>query len=338
MKQIPIEKCCAVLTLLENGQSCHKIATQLQLGHSTVAEIHQQVTTPLPKASGGHPTKLTPYAHRCIVCLITSGQADNASQVKQKLQDPSPINISTQTICNALKKENLRAGVKSKKPLLCKCHIKACYDFAVKYQHWTEDDWFHVIFSDEMKINHMGSDGRVWVWKKAGAPITKQHVLPTVKFGGGSVMVWGCMTAHGIGFCCRIDGRMDGSLYREILEDHVFQTAEWYGVGREDFIFQQDGDPKHRSKLAQEWFKDNKVKVLDWPAQSPDLNPIEHLWWYLKRRLHSYPTDPKSIHELWERIEVEWERIPKEVCVDLIRSMPRRVAAVLKAKGGYTKY
>jgi len=135
MKQIPIEKHRASLTLLENRQSCHKIATQLQLGHSTVADICQQVTTPLPKASGGHPTKLTPYARHCIVCLITSGQADNASQVKKKLQDPSPIDISTQTIRNALKKENLRAGVKSKKPLLHKCHIKACYDFAVKYQH-----------------------------------------------------------------------------------------------------------------------------------------------------------------------------------------------------------
>ena len=228
--------------------------------------------------------------------------------------------------------------MKAKKPLLSKQHVKQHYEFAVKYQHWTEEDWFRVIFSDETKINHLGSDGRVWVWKKPGAGLTQQHVSGTVKFGGGSLMVWGCMTAHGVGYMCRIDGRMDGELYREIMEDHLFQTVDYYGMDRERFVFQQDNDPKHTSRVAQGWFMENQVEVLDWPAQSPDLNPIEHLWWHLKKRLGTYPQDPKSILELWERVEAEWEKIPKEVCLDLIKSMPRRVAAVLKAKGGYTKY
>jgi hypothetical protein len=92
------------------------------------------------------------------------------------------------------------------------------------------------------------------------------------------------------------------------------------------------------SKLAQKWFKDNGIKVLDWPAQSPDLNPIEHLWSILKFHLAAYPTPPPSIEELWKRVEAEWEKIPKEECLKLINSMPRRVAAVLKVKGGYTKY
>ena len=90
--------------------------------------------------------------------------------------------------------------------------------------------------------------------------------------------------------------------------------------------------------MAKDWFQDNGVEVLDWPAQSPDLNPIEHLWFHLKRRLGVYPDAPKSMLELWERVQEEWEKIPKETCLELIRSMPRRVAAVLKAKGGYTKY
>ena len=174
--------------------------------------------------------------------------------------------------------------------------------------------------------------------EKARCWLTQQHVSGTVKFGGGSLMVWGCMTAHGVGYMCRIDGRMDGELYREIMEDHLFQTVDYYGMDRERFVFWQDNDPKHTSRVAQGWFMENQVEVLDWPAQSPDLNPIEHLWWHLKKRLGTYPQDPKSILELWERVEAEWEKIPKEVCLDLIKSMPRRVAAVLKAKGGYTKY
>ena len=131
---------------------------------------------------------------------------------------------------------------------------------------------------------------------------------------------------------------MDAELYEEILEDHVFKTLEYYGMNPDDFIFQQDNDPKHTSKKAKKWFEDNNVTVLDWPPQSPDLNPIEHLWHILKMRLATYERHTKSIQELWERVEVEWEKIPKEECVKLIQSMPRRVAAVLKAKGGYTKY
>jgi transposase len=75
-----------------------------------------------------------------------------------------------------------------------------------------------------------------------------------------------------------------------------------------------------------------------WPAQSPDLNPIEHLWGYLKRRLAEHKHPPNGIHELWDRVQVDWEEITALECQKLIKSMPRRVQAVLKAKGGYTKY
>ena len=77
---------------------------------------------------------------------------------------------------------------------------------------------------------------------------------------------------------------------------------------------------------------------MQWPANSLDLNPTKHLWSYLKRRLAEYPEPPPSITELWHRVEKEWEAIPLSVCQKLIESMPGRVAAVLKAKGHYTKY
>jgi DDE superfamily endonuclease len=194
------------------------------------------------------------------------------------------------------------------------------------------------MFTDETKINQIGSDGRQWVWKRAGAPLQSQHILQTIKFGGGYVMIWGCMTTAGVGLMCRIEGKMDAELYEEILEDHVFQTLEYYDLNPSNFIFQQDNDPKHTSKRAKKWFEDHEVELLDWPAQSPDLNPIEHLWHILKMHLQQYENPPKGIQELWERVQEEWEKIPKEECVNLINSMPRRIKAVLKAKGGHTKY
>ena len=151
-------------------------------------------------------------------------------------------------------------------------------------------------------------------------------------------MIWGCISAEGVGYACRIDHHMDAKVYTDILDDYLLPTIDYYDLEKDNIIFQQDNDSKHTSKAAQKWFENNEIEVLEWPAQSPDLSPIEHLWEYLEWRLAAYKTEPKGMLELWERIEIEWDKIPLEVCMNLIESMPRRIAAVLKAKGGYTRY
>jgi hypothetical protein len=159
-----------------------------------------------------------------------------------------------------------------------------------------------------------------------------------VKYGGGSLMVWGCMTAKGIGYLTKIEGNIDADLYCQILQDELVNTLSFYDLGLEDIIFQQDNDPKHTSKKAKKCLSDMGLMVLDWPAQSPDLNPIEHLWGHLKRCLSARATQPTGMLDLWERVQEEWEKISQEVVVKLIDSMPHRIEAVIKAKGGPTKY
>lgn len=338
MKSIPEETHNNILSLLDNGLSSRKIAAQLGVSRSTIDRIRTKSRADIPKSHGGRPAKLKATDKRRLLRTITSGKADNAVQLTRELRDVSNIEVSAQTVRRALKEAGLKAATKKKKPRLLPRHIRQRLDFATKYQHWTVEDWKRVIWSDETKINRLGSDGREWVWKKPGSTLTEQHVKGTVKFGGGSLMIWGCMTAQGVGYACRIDGNMNAELYTRILEDEFLQSLEYYEMEVDKVIFQQDNDPKHTSHAAQKWFKDNGVEVLDWPAQSPDLNSIEHLWQYLKQQLATYETDPVSMHELWERVEAEWNKIPPQTCIDLITSMPRRVAAVLKAKGGYTKY
>ena len=194
------------------------------------------------------------------------------------------------------------------------------------------------MWSDETKINCLGSGGRKWAWKGAGEGLSDRLVQGTQKFGGGSLMIWGCMLWEGPGYATKIEGRMDAKLYTGIMEDELQETLDYYGKNPQDIIFQQDNDPKHTSKLAKDWFQTHGIKVMTWPAQSPDLNPIEHLWDHLKRRLGGYENAPGGMEELWERVQVEWEKIGADVCQNLIESMPRRVEAVIKAKGGYTKY
>jgi hypothetical protein len=232
----------------------------------------------------------------------------------------------------------MKAVVKRKRPFLSKQHRRERLDFAITHQDWTVEDWKTVVWSDETKINRLGSDGRKWVWKKAGEGLSDRLVQGTKKFGGGSLMMWGCMLWEGAGYACRIDGRMDGELYTKILEDELQESLAYFSKDPSSVIFQQDNDPKHKCNKATTWFEDHGLKVLPWPAQSPDLNPIEHLWTHLKVKLGEYERPPAGILELWERVQVEWDKIEPEVCQNLIESMPSRVAAVLKAKGGYTKY
>ena len=323
-----------IITLLHNGKSIQQVADQLHVSFSMVQRLYKTISPSLPRNIGGCPARLTAHDQRLLTRKVTSAAADTAPQLKKLLD----LDVSTQTIRRALRKAGLKAAVKQKMPFLSKAHRRRRLEFALEHQHWTLDDWSRVVWSDETKINRLGSDGRSWVWKNPGSGLRDQYVSGTVKFGGGSLMVWGCMTPQGVGYMCKIDGRMDAELYTSILQDDFLKTVEFYGLDRADLIFQQDNDPKHTSKTASKWFKENNINVLKWPAQSPDLNPIEHLWQHLKWQLNAYEVPPAGIHELWDRVQVEWEAIPTEVCRNLIESMPRRVEAVIKAKGGQTKY
>ena len=131
--------------------------------------------------------------------------------------------------------------------------------------------------SDETNINRFCSDGRSWYWSREGESLKPHQVKQTVKHGGGSIMVWGCMTFDGPGYICRIEGTLDQHLYKRILGDELLQTLEYYQLESDKVIFQHDNDPKHTAKSVREWLDQQPFDVLKCPTQSPDLNTIEHL-------------------------------------------------------------
>jgi transposase len=338
MKQTSDDKRRLIMNDTIAGLSSRIIAERHGISKTTVIRTQKAHDLHPHTALSGRPALLGARDRRYLVRQITSGQADTVVTSGQFLFDTLGKHCSAQTIRRALKKEGLKAVVKKKKPFLKASHKKARLDFASKYKDWTNEDWARVIFSDETKINRFGSDGRKWVWKKPAQKLSSIQVKPTLKFGGGSIMFWGCMSIHGTGFGCRIDGGLDADLYTQILGGELLWSIEKFGLNGDDIIFQHDNDPKHSSKMAKEWIKSHNMEVLDWPSQSPDLNPIEHIWVILKQRLSAYEESPNSMHDLWSRVEQEWYKIPVETCKNLIEGMPRRIAAVLSARGGYTKY
>lgn len=222
----------------------------------------------------------------------------------------------------------------NQKPLISAKNRKLRLAFAKRHRSWTSSEWSNVLWSDESKFNLVSSDGIRYVRRPINKRFDIQYQIPTVKHGGGNIMVWGCFSRYGVGPLVRIEGTMDRFMYADILKKQMLPYAKenmppsWY--------FQQDNDPKHKSKHVSDFMKLMKIELLEWPSQSADLNPIEHLWEELDRRVRCRNYSNKD--DLYEALCNEWSRIPIDRLQKLVDSMPARCEAVIKANGYATKY
>lgn len=338
MKSIPEAAKSRIISLLQAGHSIREVAKITGISRSTIGSIRKITSFPSSEKKIGRPRILEARQERLVARMVSSGQWRDAEKAKSHLKQDYNIEISAESLRRSLRRSGLQAHICPKKPLLRKKHRQERLAFARRYKNWTMEDWKKVIWSDETKFNVFGSGGRQHYWKKPGASLQSHHVKPIVKHGGGSIMLWGCITAQGVGYMCRINDSMDASLYQSILKGELLDTFAWYGFERGSMFFQHDNDPKHTANSTKSTLQELGINVLEWPSQSPDLNSIEHVWNELDKRVRNLEVLPRNRDELWEAIETQWNLLGAEFCLKLINTMPERIKDVLKAKGGNTTW
>jgi hypothetical protein len=206
-------------------------------------------------------------------------------------------------------------------------------DFAYKHINKPVDYWKSILWSDESPFQYI-MKGRERCWRLPHERYLSHCITATVKHEK-KINVWGCFSVNGVGNLYLIDGILDAEKYVTILENEMLPSKTKL-FGRRKFIFQQDNDPKHTANVTKDWLVMKKVKRLDWPPQSPDLNPIENLWSILDRSVKN--RRPNSNEELFDILHKAWNSIEVELLETLALSMPRRLQAVIDNNGWQTKY
>ena len=210
------------------------------------------------------------------------------------------VNISVSTTRRRLREAGLKGCKPRKKPRLTARHKKCRLQFAQAHKDWTPEQWSRVIFGDESRFLLHRSDGRVHVRGMAGVELKESCIQSTVKHGGVGIMVWGCINVQGVGCLSKIDGKLNGERYIDILENSLIPTTHMLTI-LDGWIFQQDNATCHTSWLVKEWFAEEGITVMEWPAQSSDLNPIENLWDHLKTTIQEQ--NPTNVKELWNTVK-----------------------------------
>lgn len=339
MKSLPTAIVQSVVIHLQQGKSVRETSRTLNISVGAVSKVRQENQENIPDPKMGRPSKVSKATKRYIARQFDTGKIQSLREGQQLIQSMEGTQVHIESVRRYIYKEGLKGYVSQRKPDLTRNQKSARYQFAKRYLKWSVEDWKNVMFSDETIISRIGSFGKKTNYQRPHRTRLGPHQIQKAKQGGGGkLMLWGSMTYYGVGDASWIPGKMNSDVYVDVLQTYVLASRNWYGMDRTKFIFQQDNAAIHTTAKVKMFFAKSKIRVLEWPANSPDLNLIEHIWAHIKRRLYQYKEPPRTLPELWKRVQDIWTTIPIEFIHELYESMPRRIEMLYRNKGGLTKY
>src|SRR5579859_5424429 len=262
--------------------------------------------------------------------------------------------ISRWTVVRRRDSAGLGSYIATQKPGLRPENIEKRLEWAMRYKDWTVEDWKRVIWSDESSLKVGVTPRRQWVIRPKGEKLNPKYVKKTFKGDCVTVMVWACFTGERLGPLIVCDeGGIGADEYQDTLFDGLFsliddlleppEDPETIQIATEQtFLFMQDNAPCHKATEVLDFLKENHVPVMEWPPQSPDLNPIENLWVSFKAAFHKrfiemFNHPLKSLdarYRYGEILQEVWYSQGRELVDALVASMPKRVQDVIEAEGG----
>ena len=329
------------LGMLDVGASVRDVARALNVHHSTVYRLRQRFrdtgrVSDHPRSGAPRITTRQQDQHVRLAHLRNRFQtaASTARATVGQRGDP----ISNRTVRRRLTERNIRCYRPYVGPVLTLRHRQARYNWAANRAFLGCRRWRDVVFSDESRFCVSNADGRVRVYRRVGERYRNPCVLERNRFGGPSVMVWGAINADFKSELVVIDGNLTAQRYvNEVLRPILLPLLNGHG-GRNQMTFQHDNATPHSARLTRQFLADSGVNVMQWPAMSPDMNCIKHLWDILGRRVSQHVPRPETREQLIEVLQHYWNVLPPRDIHALVMSMPQRLRECLAANGGHTRY
>lgn len=334
------EECTRILTMLENGRSQRNIARTVGVSLSTVQRVRQryeETGSNLRRPGTGRARCTTAREDRYLVNTMLRNRFLTGTALTNQFRSLGGSNPSAWTVRRRLAEANLKPLRPANGPKLERGHRNSRLTYARNHLNWSAEDWSKVMFSDESKFMLYRNDGRTRVYRRPGERFKQACIEEKVPYGGGSVLVWaGISSASRTELVLIENGTLTSERYvEEILNEYAGPFMINLG---ENAVFMHDNARPHTGQIVNNYLQEMNINCMEWPARSPDLNPIEHAWDELGRCVRQRNPPPITLQELKTALIEEWENIPQNRIRNLVYSMPNRMTAVIRARGGNTKY